>query len=338
MKLANGRSGAVEVVGERRVRTRERERPRRRRAEVAIDRPREIGAVHEQVGDGEARITLELPFDGGVGLHQPRVGEVLVDIEDARPRRGAERRNLAERSGIGRDRVAGERQRDDVDAVVRVGGAEHDRRRPPVEESPPAAHGEPAVGRTPGDAQPRAPVVGVGVEPARVDIGGRELRVRIPHRRRVRLHEVVAQPEVEREVASRPPLVLGEDRVLLEVGMGLGSGRAGPLEVLLVELVGAVRPAAGKRRERAERVRPAEEAGEVVQDVVELKIEAALELVLAANPRRRIRELPALDRRLARAEVVAADRQDRRAGLLNDAFGIGAVGEARLPGRGPAGT
>ena len=96
----------------------------------------------------------------------------------------------------------------------------------------------------------------------------------------VGLHQVVAQPHVERQVAARPPLVLHEERILVDVRVRFRPGRAGALEVLLVELVGAVRPAAGKRRERAERVRPAEEAGEVVQDVVELKIEPALEFVL----------------------------------------------------------
>ena len=66
----------------------------------------------------------------------------------------------------------------------------------------------------------------------------------------------------------------------MDVRVRFGTGRAGAREILLVELVGAVRPAAGKRRERAERVRAAEEPGEVVQDVVELEVESALELVL----------------------------------------------------------
>ena len=44
-------------------------------------------------------------------------------------------------------------------------------------------------------------------------------------------------------------------------GMRLGAGRAGAGEVLLIELVGAVRPAAGERREALNVYEPLKKPG-----------------------------------------------------------------------------
>src|SRR5439155_6357728 len=90
-----------------------------------------------------------------------------------------------------------------------------------------------------------------------------------------------------------------------------------------------------ERRERLERVTAREVAGKEIEDPIELEIEAALELVFAANPGHRVRELRALDRRLARAEEVAPDRQDRGPALPDRRLGQVGVREAGFAVAGP---
>ena len=85
-----------------------------------------------------------------------------------------------------------------------------------------------------------------------------------------------------------------------------------------------------ERGQARERVGPEEVAGEVVQDVVELEIDSGLHLVRAARPRDRVGSLPAIDRGFTRAERIAADREHRRTGLLDDRLRIRAVCLARF--------
>ena len=67
----------------------------------SIERGRSV-AVDEEIRHGQARVALNLPLDRGVRLHQARVREVLVDVEDRRTRGGAgvgnARRSSADRS------------------------------------------------------------------------------------------------------------------------------------------------------------------------------------------------------------------------------------------------
>src|ERR1043166_1678250 len=82
--------------------------------------------------------------------------------------------------------------------------------------------------------------------------------------------------------------------------------------------------------EAVEDVRNEEVTGEVVEDVVLIDVEAALERVVRHHVRRGVRELFAADRRLARAERVAADVENARAFFKDLRFWISAVGQAGL--------
>jgi hypothetical protein len=78
-----------------------------------------------------------------------------------------------------------------------------------------------------------------------------------------------------------------------------------------------------------ESVLAGEEAGEEIEDAVEVDVNADFEIVLAAHVGEVVDELRAPDRRFARAEVVAAEQEEAVAGL-NLRFGQIAVGRARF--------
>ena len=79
-----------------------------------------------------------------------------------------------------------------------------------------------------------------------------------------------------------------------------------------------------------EAVRAEEVAREVVEDLVLIDVEAHLDRVAADDVGDRVRDLVALDGRLARAEGVAPDVDHADRALVDLRFRIGAVRFARL--------
>src|SRR5581483_1117487 len=84
-----------------------------------------------------------------------------------------------------------------------------------------------------------------------------------------------------------------------------------------------------KQRIRVERVLAAEEAREEIEDAIEIQVGAELQIVRAHRMADVIDELPTLDGRLARAEIIPAQLQKSATGL-NSRFGDIAVRRARF--------
>src|SRR4029079_2103982 len=141
---------------------------------------------------------------------------------------------------------------------------------------------------------------------------------------------VAALSRVELYRGAEAPFVLREERVLVDVGMRGGAGRAVTGKRLHVPLAGGAGRAGGVGGQAVEGVRAGEVAREEIQDAVELQIGAGAQLVGALDDGERIGELRAVDRRLARAEEVAADGQHRRSALANGRLRLLAVGEPRF--------
>ena len=264
----------------------------------------------------------ELVIDAGACLLNPRVLIVAIEIEDRRLRH----RRPGGQGGVdGRvdgDQVARERDRLDVDAVVRVGRADHDRWRPAVKHAVARARDVFLSHRAPCDPEPGTKVVGVGRQDAGVDVRRPELRVGVPDLRFREPLDVVTQPRIQGEIGPQPPFVLREPRVLLDIGMRRRTRGTGTRECLHVSA--CLIPVEGG--EARKRVGAEEVAREVVEDVVELEIESGFHSVCPARPRDRVGSLPPFDRRLTRAERVASDSEDRRAVLLDEPLRIAAVG------------
>ena len=118
---------------------------------------------------------------------------------------------------------------------------------------------------------------------------------------------VVTETEVERKFRVEAKIILTVERILRKVRVGRSSGGAGAGKVLGVSS-GRVGREAGVILER---VRAAENSREKIEDTIEVEIEAELPITPALQVRNIIDKLDPLDRRLARAEVIAADAQIR---------------------------
>src|SRR5438309_5145516 len=98
------------------------------------------------------------------------------------------------------------------------------------------------------------------------------------------------------------PLILGEQRGVLQIWMGRAATRARTRKVLKIRR-GRIREIV----EIGEDVHAAEVAGEVVEDLVAVVIEATFERMARPDVRERVGDLISTDRRLARTEAVPPD-------------------------------
>ena len=150
------------------------------------------------------------------------------------------------------------------------------------------------------------------------------MRIRILHGRLRDRLPVVTQSDVRSERRHDLPLILHKQAGLFQIRMRERSGRAGAGK----RFGKSHRILVGKVCKARENVRPEKVAREVVEDVVVVVVEAALQCVIAKNVCRGVGDLITLDRRLARRKRIPSDVDHRNAALRNLRFGIGAV---RLP-------
>src|ERR1051325_849147 len=228
--------------------------------------------------------------------------------------------------------------------------AEIDGRGAPVEDAVTAAHDRLIV-KGIAEADARREVVSVLWTTARVQIVVEQQRVWITHGRARQLLQVKAQSKVERQLRRHAPVVLRKRGVVGAIRIGRRAGRALAGESLRVgggrgsggrvEVggEGIVTVGVGRRRERAacgnrhrtgpESIRAAEEAGEEVEDAIEVEVHAELEGAAATHVREIVYELGPLDGRFARAEIITTDIQVNAADI-EDRLHVFAVGLAWL--------
>ena len=200
---------------------------------VDVDRARKVGALHELIGDADENVVRDAVLDAEARLLRFWILEVFVEDENRRLRKRDAGRDRRIDVRIRRNQRAGERQRLHVDAVIRMRGADHDRRRAAVVNAVAAAHDR-AIRRVrrPREADARSDVVVIFRHFARVDSGSEELRVRIQNIRLRDLLEVVTKTGVDGQRRLHVPLVLHEHAVLGHVGMRCRSGSSGAGERL----------------------------------------------------------------------------------------------------------
>ncbi len=208
--------------------------------------------------------------------------------------------------------------------------SDHDRRRAPVKHSVAAAHDQTVRSRhwPISETDPRREVVLVLRNLTRVDAGGRQLGIRVPGGGLRDPLVVVTKTEIHRQAVVDPNVILGEPCEFRQVRFcGCSRGSAAG-ESLHIPPTGSGRPAAGEVCETREGVTAGEVAGKVVQDSVDIPVAPDLQIVPARDVRQIVRELSALDCRFARAEVIAADDQNRLTAFLDGRLGPRAIGRA----------
>src|SRR5262245_16617296 len=101
-----------------------------------------MNATHTQVRCGDGSIIRQAILDGEVALLCVWAHKVFVEIKNCRKRRCSSSWNRIEFIRIGWNGGSCERDRLDVEPVIRMCSADHDRGRPAEEETVPAAHHE----------------------------------------------------------------------------------------------------------------------------------------------------------------------------------------------------
>ena len=300
---------------------------RHRIRHVDVDRPRQVGTFHVLVGHRDREVIRQPAFEAEAALLHFRILEVRIEREDGRLRQRDAGRDRSVDGRVLRNQSAGEAEGLHVDAVVRVRRADHDGRRAAVEDAVAAADDGAAGGvRRPCKSKPRRDVVVIFRNLGRVDAGGGKLRIRITNRGLRDLLEVVAKAGVDRQLRIELPFVMHERGVLGHVGMRDRSRRARTGERLQIAGGDSVLEIG----QTAEAVRAKEIAREVVEDLVLIDADAALDGMAADDVGQRVGDLVALDRRFTRAEGVPADVDDADRVLVDLRFRIGAVRFARL--------
>ena len=272
---------------------------RRRRADVDVARAGKIVPLHILIRHADRVVVADLLLDAEVALLHFRILEVLIEDEDRwlGKRRPRWQRRVDGR--ICRNQIAGEGDGLNVNAVVGVRRADHDRRRAAVEEAVTGANdGAACLAGRPGHSQPRADIVVVNRNVVREVACSLQLGIRIQNRWLGHLLTVVAQAGVQGQRLHHTPLVLHEQPRFFQIRMRDWS--AGPRSGERLREAG--RRLVGEVGQAVEAIGTEKVAREVVEDVVVAVVEAALDGVVLQNVRGRIRNLIALDRRLARRE------------------------------------
>src|SRR6185369_4619246 len=154
----------------------------------------------------------------------------------------------------------------------------------------------------------------------RVETHSSECGARVLHSWFGEILKVVTKTEVERQLRRDAPVVLYEESVFVQIGIRRSACRSCAGKVL-DESCGCIR---GKERVGVERELTGEKSGEEVEHAIEVQVGAELQAVFAVRETDHVDELRALNGRLARAEVVAA-QLEKAAASLNACFGDVAV-------------
>ena len=291
-----------------------------------------MNAADDEISGRDGDVVRQAVFDGQIALVGVRGDVVFVEKENRRQWRRRAGGYRIELVGIGRNGVPGERDGLHVETIIRVRRPDHDGRRPGEENAISRSHHELfRIGsRAPCDAEAWGEIVLVDRNSARVNSSRCELRAGIFCRRLGEALHVISDAEIERESAVHTPVVLKETGKLGKIRFSGGPSCSVAGKRLHVAFAGGCRTAARETREAIEPVRSREVAWEEIQNPVDIQISTELEVVQARDERNVIRELAALDGRLAGTEEVAPNRQYGLAAFKDRCFGVRAVGFARF--------
>ncbi len=191
----------------------------------------------------------------------------------------------------------------------------HNARCAPVENPVPSARHQLAIAhRAPRHPEARPPIIRIAVDQVRADprIGQRQRRIQ--HRRLRHALHVVAQPQRHRQVVQHTPFILRKAGIFSNIRKRPRPSRARSRKRLRKGRTRArrqPRQAPPKIIQAGKSVAPRKIAGEEVENVVAHEIESILHRVPSGDPRVGVRELPAVNRRLARAEEIPPHGEGR---------------------------
>ena len=280
------RSRAREAgIGKHRAFVRHRDRSCRRNPHVYVAGPLQMRPLDEEVGCAEGGLRRQTQLRRKAPLLHVRIHVVWRENEDGRLGQCHAARDGRQPVRPGRRDAAGEGDSLHTEAVVGVGGPDHDRRSASVEDPIAAAKHQTIPGGhgLPGKPDTGSHVVSVGIENARVDPVAGKLRVRILCRGLLEGLKVEPRAEIQGQTPAHAPVILEEDRELQDVRAcrsSRGSSTGKSLDVAFARARGSSPGEAGQRREA---VRPREVAREKVQDAVDVEIDPDLQIMVSTQ-------------------------------------------------------